>query len=276
MESQLNRERGRYRVVVVGSREVGGMMLIGGATLTMCRKRFQIRIASIIPVTYNAEVGGVTERAEPLSWNLQQPDEFVKVVDGQMGSLAAEWDVLSSSFIEIVHLPEQVDTVIAKLQRCGKCQPLKKKQHEITRPSIKTLINEARARDGRLRDAMLYYVWIVFPRCMYDRLTGQQRKGHYNPKKNSIWVPGLEVKLLERDENEEREDRVGHEFKEWLVDAARTLDKGSFEKHEVDERRLSSRDVMNRLNSDTIARLRSKFDYKPDWAAQRACDTVDS
>ena len=82
--------------------------------------------------------------------------------------------------------------------------------------------------------------------------------------------------MLRQEQDGNREDRVGHEFKEWLVHTARTVDKGSFENHEVDERRLSSQDVMSRLSPDIIAKLRRKFDHKPAWPPQDACDNVGS
>jgi len=228
---------------------------------------FQVRIASIIPTTYNAKVA-VRTGVKHQQWPLHDRAEFKKVVDAQMKSLAQEWKRVSSLSVQVVHLPEQVDTEVTELQRRGKDQPLDEKQHEITKPSLKTLINEACASDGRLRDAMVYYIWIVFPLNIYDELTGQQKKGHYSLGSNRIWVPCLEVKLLEQGQDEQSEDRVGHEFKEWLVDTVRTVDTDAFGKHEVDEKKLSNEDVMSRLSRDILAKLHRKFGYRPDWLEQ--------
>jgi len=132
----------------------------------MCSKPLQVRIGSLVPTTYNAVVGGIND-SKPEPWCLHKPREFQAAIAQQMRALASEWDRLSLSSIEIVHLPAQVDPEVTRLQRLGKRQPLDKKQHEITKPSINTLINEACAKDERLRDARVYYVWIVFPQGIY-------------------------------------------------------------------------------------------------------------
>ena len=80
----------------------------------MCSQPFQARIASIIPTTYNPAAHGANDPP------LQQPDEFQKAIDQIMGTMAAEWDDVSRSSIEIAHRSKQVKTEVKRLTKEGR------------------------------------------------------------------------------------------------------------------------------------------------------------
>jgi hypothetical protein len=91
----------------------------------MSEKPFQVRIACIIPKTYDTVVGGANQD-KPVSWKVENESLLAEAVDRQMELLAQKWDKLSHSRIAIVWKSWWHREVVREMRRHGSRQ-----RHEI-------------------------------------------------------------------------------------------------------------------------------------------------
>ena len=218
----------------------------------MCSSAFQVRIANIIPITYNAVVGGVPNG--PHEWALRKPREFQHAVTRQMHSLAAQWNDISGSSIGIVHSTILFSAAITRLQRC-------KGRHEIVEPPTCSLTKAAETQG-----AILHYVWIVFDDCLYKTVSTE---GHYAESANIMWLPCSEETELER---KVLRKGVNHELKHGLLGLLHQIGEMPYTHKDVDgkgkvKKKLSSKETAEHILPH-ISRLSARFGYRQNWEVQ--------
>ncbi len=221
----------------------------------MCSSVFQVRIANIIPITYNAVVGGVSNG--PHHWTLQKPCELQGAVSRQMCLLATQWDKVSCSSIRIVHCTRLLfGPAVQRLKRC-------QGRHEIVAPAACSLTG-----DAEMQGAILHYVWIVFNDSLYRKVSGE---GHYTECLNIMWVPCSEE--TELPERKALRKGLNHELKHGLLGLLHQIGENPYTHKDVDgkgatKKKLSSKEVADRISAH-IPKLSDRFGCRQDWEIQR-------
>ena len=218
----------------------------------MCSRPFQVRIASIIPTIYNAVADGKPDGAPPR--HLQGQDAFKKAVDDIMTLVAKQWADVSHSTIRIVPQSKLVNTEVKRLTTKG----------QIKEPGIDVFTGEA-----CIRDAMVYYVWVVYPP---DR---QKLPAPHYDSRGRVWVPCRETDVIDavaallsgkkRERTKNVVKRVRHEFKHWLVHAVRRMMDKELDKKDGHKRGLSKEEIFKRFDPHIIRALSEYHDYKQEW-----------
>lgn len=213
----------------------------------MSAQPFQVRIACIIPRSYDTVVGGANNDNR-VPWNIENPSEFCRAVDHQMELLAQKWDERSGSRITIRWKPWWYSEVVREMRRHGG-------RHEIDDASFRSL-RERCTSEG----AMYQFVWVVVPQPIADQVSTESHYFH-----RVVWLPCREADTIKKSRCNCFRSGVDDEFRHCLknalcqggVNAAKNLKVHASEKFVAG--------ISSLLTPKVIQVLLDHFGYCRDW-----------
>lgn len=171
----------------------------------MCSKLLRVRIASILPKTYDAWVEDVIPEHKRRQWRLQCPTKVRESIRLQMELLKKKWEGLAASWLSVEPTFSWCDQLIRCIGKHG--VKGENKRHQIDGPR-ESVLTSGEWRCG----AALCYVWMKIPNWAKDSMSSE---AHYNSDTRIAWMPFDEEQELGRSDLRKG---VNREFKRWWVD----------------------------------------------------------
>ena len=221
---------------------------------------FQIRIACILPLVFEAQIEDIGFR----KWRVWHPWEFTIRLLRQMELCHRNWWLNSGGRIEIsyrISTPEKLVTQIGK--------HTKSKVYRIDAPTLEELTGP-----DFLKGSMVRAIWLPFDSEVFLELSRKKRAPYTSDNNLNLWIQCCEAQELARTKDNPR-DAASHELKHWVkkicckkLHVSLPCPDKKRKKRKKEERKFFFWELRSRLDSDAICKLNDCYPRDETWAAR--------